>query len=413
MSIELKNVSKHFGRVPAVQDISLTVPEGELIALLGPSGSGKTTVLRLIAGLESPESGGIFVRGAQVNALPVQNRNIGFVFQNYALFKHMTVLGNIAFGLKIKKWSAERIKVRVEDLTALLDLHGLLERYPHQLSGGQRQRVAIARALAPGPDVLLMDEPFAAVDAQIRQELRQWLVRLHHDLKLTILFVTHDQEEAMEVADRIVIFSKGRVEQIGTPQEVYEKPLNEFVARFVGVMNVLELEVRDGVARREELEFPAHGLADGQKLRIGFRPYAVQVSANSIDLPLSGRFASHLFSGRHAAPGDGTSQRPDPALAHQQGRLRAPRPGRRTNRLVPNPLLSHPLQRRRTARGGGGHLLRGAAAPGRGNLKSQGGDFGTPDRQWALTGPGMNRRDRSQTNRGDGLQFRAFCVGKI
>jgi sulfate transport system ATP-binding protein len=280
MSIELKNVSKHFGTVPAVQDISITVPEGELIALLGPSGSGKTTVLRLIAGLESPDSGGIFVRGAQVNALPVQKRNIGFIFQSYALFKHMTVLGNIKFGLKIKGWSSERIKARVQDLTALLDLHGLLERYPHQLSGGQRQRVAIGRALAPGPDVLLMDEPFAAVDAQIRQELRLWLVRVHQELKLTILFVTHDQEEAMEVADRIIIFSKGRVEQIGAPQEVYEKPVNEFVARFVGVMNILELEVRDGVARREELEFPAHGLADGQKMRIGFRPYAVQVSSN-------------------------------------------------------------------------------------------------------------------------------------
>src|SRR5580658_9919241 len=281
MSIELRNVSKHFGRVPAAQDISLTVPEGELIALLGPSGSGKTTVLRLIAGLESPESGGIFVRGAQVNGLPVQNRNIGFVFQSYALFKHMTVLGNIAFGLKIKKWSAERIKSRVEDLTTLLDLHGLLERYPHQLSGGQRQRVAIARALAPGPDVLLMDEPFAAVDAQIRQELRQWLVRLQQDLNLTTVFVTHDQEEAMEVADRIVVFSKGRLEQIGTPQEVYEKTRNEFVARFVGVLNVLELEVRGGVAHHQELEFPAHGLADGQKMRIGFRPYSVQVSADT------------------------------------------------------------------------------------------------------------------------------------
>src|SRR5580658_6491674 len=281
MSIELRNVSKHFGRVPAVQDISLTVPEGELIALLGPSGSGKTTVLRLIAGLESPDSGGIFVRGTQVNDLPVQKRNIGFIFQSYALFKHMTVLGNITFGLKIKKWSSERIKARVQDLTTLLDLHGLLERYPHQLSGGQRQRVAIGRALAPGPDVLLMDEPFAAVDAQIRQELRQWLVRLHQDLKLTIVFVTHDQEEAMEVAKRIVIFSKGRIEQIGTPQEVYEKPRNEFVARFVGVLNVLELEVRGGVAHHQELEFPAHGLADGQKMRIGFRPYAVQVSGDS------------------------------------------------------------------------------------------------------------------------------------
>jgi sulfate transport system ATP-binding protein len=280
MSIELKSVSKHFGKVPAVADVSFTVTEGELIALLGPSGSGKTTVLRLIAGLESPESGGIFVRGTQVNGLPVQKRNIGFVFQSYALFKHMTVLGNIAFGLKIKKWPSDRIQARVQELAALLDLRGLLERYPHQLSGGQRQRVAIGRALAPGPDVLLLDEPFAAVDAQIRQELRQWLVRVHLELKLTILFVTHDQEEAMEVADRIIIFSKGRVEQIGAPQEVYEKPINEFVARFVGVMNIMELEVRNGAARQEELEFPAHGLADGQKMRIGFRPYAVQVSAD-------------------------------------------------------------------------------------------------------------------------------------
>jgi sulfate/thiosulfate transport system ATP-binding protein len=281
MSIELKNVVKHFGKVSAVEDVSFTVPEGELIALLGPSGSGKTTVLRLIAGLESPESGGIFVRGEQVNGLPVQKRNIGFVFQNYALFKHMTVFANIAFGLKIKKWPAKRIQARVDDLAALLDLQGLLDRYPHQLSGGQRQRVAIGRALAPGPNVLLLDEPFAAVDAQIRQDLRQWLVRVHQDLKLTIVFVTHDQEEAMEVSDRIIIFSKGRVEQIGSPQEVYEKPVNEFVARFVGVMNVLELEVRHGMARHQELEFPAHGLADGQKMRIGFRPYAVQVSADT------------------------------------------------------------------------------------------------------------------------------------
>jgi sulfate/thiosulfate transport system ATP-binding protein len=281
MSIELKNVVKHFGTVSAVEDVSFTVPEGELIALLGPSGSGKTTVLRLIAGLEGPESGGIYVRGQLVNDLPVQKRNIGFVFQSYALFKHMSVFANIAFGLKIKKWPAERIEARVNELAALLELKGLLHRYPHQLSGGQRQRVAIGRALAPGPNVLLMDEPFAAVDAQIRQDLRQWLVRVHQDLKLTIIFVTHDQEEAMEVSDRIIIFSKGRVEQIGTPQAVYEQPVSEFVARFVGVMNVLELEVRHEIGRHEELEFQAKGMADGQKMRIGFRPYAVQVSADT------------------------------------------------------------------------------------------------------------------------------------
>lgn len=290
LSIELKNVSKQFGGVRALSDISFTVNDGELVALLGPSGGGKTTALRLIAGLDMPDEGGIFIRGTQVNGVPAQHRNIGFVFQNYALFKTMTVFKNIAFGPKIRKWSRERIRARVAELVALLELKGLEERYPHQLSGGQRQRVAIARALAGNPDVLLLDEPFAAVDAQIRQELRQWLVRLHQDLKLTTIFVTHDQEEAMEVADRIVIFSKGQLAQVGTPQEVYEQPLNEFVARFVGVLNVLELEVRDGVARCQELEFPAHGVADGQELRIGFRPYAVQVSPD----PAACRYAATL-----------------------------------------------------------------------------------------------------------------------
>src|SRR6195256_5709371 len=185
----------------------------------------------------------------------------------------MNVFKNIAFGLKIKKWRPGKIKMRVDELVRLLGLENLEKRYPHQLSGGQRQRVAIARALAPKPSVLLLDEPFGAVDAKIRQELREWLVRLHHDLNLTTLFVTHDQEEAMEVSNRIVIFSKGNLEQIGTPREVYEQPSNEFVARFIGVMNILELTVENGAARINELEFPSHGVAEGQKLRIGFRPY--------------------------------------------------------------------------------------------------------------------------------------------
>ena len=278
MSIEIRNVSKKFGEVAAVNDVSFSVKDGELVALLGPSGGGKTTVLRMIGGLEIPTEGDIFIRGQRVNDIKVQKRNIGFVFQNYALFKNMTVFKNIAFGLKIKKWKRADIDVRVAELLKLLDLQGLEKRYPHQLSGGQRQRIAIARALAPKPDVLLLDEPFGAVDAKIRQELRQWLVHLHHDLKVTTLFVTHDQEEAMEVSDRIVIFSKGNLEQIGTPREIYEQPANEFVARFVGVMNILELTVQDGLARNNEIEFPAHGLNAGQKMRIGFRPYAVQVS---------------------------------------------------------------------------------------------------------------------------------------
>jgi len=280
MSIELRNVSKKFGEVTAVNKVSFAVKEGELIALLGPSGGGKTTVLRMIAGLEMPTSGDVFIRGQRVNDLSVQQRNIGFVFQSYALFKSMNVFRNIAFGLKIKKWKRADIQARIDELLTLFGLQGLEKRYPHQLSGGQRQRVAIARALAPKPSVLLLDEPFGAVDAKIRQELREWLVTLHHDLNVTTVFVTHDQEEAMEVSNRIVIFSRGVLEQVGAPREVYDQPANEFVARFIGVMNILEPEVRDGVARLGELEFPALGQPEGQKLRIGFRPYAVQISAD-------------------------------------------------------------------------------------------------------------------------------------
>ncbi|HTL17635.1 MAG TPA: ABC transporter ATP-binding protein, partial [Patescibacteria group bacterium] len=280
MSIELRKVTKSFGDVSAVNNVSFVVKEGELIALLGPSGGGKTTVLRMIAGLEVPTAGDIFIRGKRVNDLSVQQRNIGFVFQNYALFKSMNVFKNIAFGLKIKKWKRADIHGRIQELLNLFGLEGLEKRFPHQLSGGQRQRVAIARALAPKPSVLLLDEPFGAVDAKIRQELREWLVTLHHDLNVTTIFVTHDQEEAMEVSNRIVIFSRGVLEQVGPPREVYDQPANEFVARFIGVMNILEPEVRDGIARIGELEFPAHDQPDGQKLRIGFRPYAVQISSD-------------------------------------------------------------------------------------------------------------------------------------
>src|SRR5947208_3113008 len=285
MSIELRNVSKQFGDVLAANAISFSVREGELLALLGPSGGGKTTVLRMIAGLEMPTQGDIFIRGERVNDIKVQKRNIGFVFQNYALFQNMPVFKNIAFGLRIKKWKSADIRTRVEELVELLGLQGLEKRFPHQLSGGQRQRVAIARALAPKPSVLLLDEPFGAVDAKIRQELREWLVRLHTDVNVTTLFVTHDQEEAMEVSSRIVIFSKGNLEQIGTPREIYEQPANEFVARFIGVMNVLETEVKGGIGRAGELEFPAPDRAEGEKMRIGFRPFAVRISPNANQFP--------------------------------------------------------------------------------------------------------------------------------
>jgi sulfate transport system ATP-binding protein len=277
VSIQIQSISKQFGGMTAVNQISFDIHDGELIALLGPSGGGKTTVLRMIAGLEMPTSGNILIRGQRVNDLSVQERNIGFVFQNYALFKNMTVFKNIAFGLKIKKWKRKAIDERVAELLELLDLKGLDRRFPHQLSGGQRQRVAIARALAPKPSVLLLDEPFGAVDAKIRQELREWLVKLHHDLNVTTLFVTHDQEEAMEVSNRIVIIARGRLAQIGTPREVYEQPASEFVARFIGVMNVLDCAVQNGIGRVGEMEFHLPGVAEGQ-VRIGFRPYAVQIS---------------------------------------------------------------------------------------------------------------------------------------
>jgi sulfate transport system ATP-binding protein len=249
----------------------------------------------MIAGLEMPSRGDIFFDGKRVNDLSVQQRNIGFVFQSYALFKTMTVFKNISFGLKIKKWPRKDIEARVAELLELLELKGLEKRYPHQLSGGQRQRVAIARALAPKPSVLLLDEPFGAVDAKIRQELREWLVRLHHDLKMTTLFVTHDQEEAMEVSNRIVIIAKGRMEQIGSPREVYEQPANEFVARFIGVMNILELDVRNGVGSVGDLHFKLN-VPDGAA-RIGFRPYAVQVSAEAGAYPFRGTLVRTYFLG--------------------------------------------------------------------------------------------------------------------
>src|SRR5947208_9502544 len=297
MSIELKNVTKKFGEVTAVNNVSFSVNEGELMALLGPSGGGKTTVLRMMGGVEMPSTGAVFIRGQRVNDLSVQERNIGFVFQNYALFKNMNAFKNIAFGLKIKKWKRPEVEARVRELLKLFDLEGLEKRYPHQLSGGQRQRVAIARALAPKPGVLLLDEPFGAVDAKIRQELREWLVTLHHELNVTTIFVTHDQEEAMEVAHRIVIFSRGYLEQIGTPREVYEQPANEFVARFIGVMNVLELTVKKGVAHVGELAFPAPGYPDGENVRIGFRPFAVQISADLNQYPYPAVIRQTYFLG--------------------------------------------------------------------------------------------------------------------
>ncbi|MFQ4141397.1 sulfate/molybdate ABC transporter ATP-binding protein [Chlorogloeopsis sp. ULAP02] len=239
MGIVVENVSKHFGSFKAVDRVSLEIKSGSLVALLGPSGSGKSSLLRLISGLEVPDSGRIVLTGKDATYQSVQERNIGFVFQHYALFKHMTVRQNIAFGLEIRKVAKAKAKRRVEELLELVQLGGLGDRYPSQLSGGQRQRVALARALAPEPEVLLLDEPFGALDAKVRKDLRAWLRRLHDEVHVTTVFVTHDQEEAMEVSDEIVVMNKGRVEQIGTPADVYDHPATAFVMSFIGPVNVL------------------------------------------------------------------------------------------------------------------------------------------------------------------------------
>lgn len=238
--VELKNIYKSYGDFQASKDICFSIEKGKLVALLGPSGSGKTTILRMIAGLEHPDQGEIILDGKIVNDVEASKRGIGFVFQNYALFRYKTVYDNIAFGLSVNRWRKEDIKKRVKELVSLVGLEGLEKRYPSQLSGGQRQRVAFARAIAPKPELLLLDEPFAAVDAKVRQELRTWLREMITKVGITSIFVTHDQDEAIEVADEIIITNRGRIEQIGTPKEVYSQPKRTFVAEFVGQPNVIE-----------------------------------------------------------------------------------------------------------------------------------------------------------------------------
>ncbi|WP_058301555.1 ABC transporter ATP-binding protein [Gorillibacterium timonense] len=240
MHIQVKELSKSFGGDYAVHGVSFDIEEGKLIGLLGPSGGGKTTILRMLAGLEQPSSGEIYFHGRRVENEPPQKRGIGFVFQNYALFKHMTVFDNIAFGLAVQKKSRKETRERVEKLLNLTGLAGLGGRYPHQLSGGQKQRVAFARAIAPEPQLLLLDEPFAAIDAKVRKELRTWLREMINRLKITTIFVTHDQEEAVEVADEIMVINKGRLEQKGTPWDIYKEPQTPFVAAFIGESNLVE-----------------------------------------------------------------------------------------------------------------------------------------------------------------------------
>ena len=246
MSILVKDVSKRFGAHVALDGVSLEVPSGSLVALLGPSGSGKTTLLRIIAGLEAADQGSVLLHDEDAGQLDVRERNIGFVFQHYALFRHMTVFDNIGFALKMRRRPKREIETRVRELLRLIQLEGIEKRYPSQLSGGQRQRVALARALAARPHVLLLDEPFGALDAKVRKELRDWLRRLHDEIHVTSVYVTHDQEEALELADRVVVMSNGKIEQMGTPEQVYHHPANPFVMKFLGQVNLFHGRIEDG-----------------------------------------------------------------------------------------------------------------------------------------------------------------------
>ena len=261
MSIEIEGISKNFGAFAALSDVNLKVPSGELVALLGPSGCGKTSLLRIIAGLETPDSGRILFNGEEATKRHVQERQVGFVFQHYALFRHMTVFDNIAFGLTVKPKKSrpgkEEIRDKVFTLLKLIQVEQLADRYPGQLSGGQRQRVALARALAVEPQVLLLDEPFGALDAKVRLELRRWLRRLHDEIHVTSVFVTHDQEEALEVADRIVVMNQGRIEQQGTPSEVYDSPATPFVYDFLGNVNLFQGRVHEGTAQMGGMQLPS------------------------------------------------------------------------------------------------------------------------------------------------------------
>jgi sulfate/thiosulfate transport system ATP-binding protein len=267
MRIEARNLTKTFGSFAALRDVNLEVPDGQLVALLGPSGCGKTTLLRIIAGLDVPDTGAVLFEGKDVSDRKVRERQVGFVFQHYALFRHMTIYENVAFGLRVRprhlRPSEAEIRQRVDKLLDLIQLDWLARRYPSQLSGGQRQRVALARALAVEPRVLLLDEPFGALDAKVRADLRRWLRQLHDNLRLTAVLVTHDQEEALEVADRIVVMNEGRVEQIGTPEEVYDHPASPFVYNFLGRVNLFHARVHDGRAHigQVALDVPGHNSA--------------------------------------------------------------------------------------------------------------------------------------------------------
>lgn len=316
MSIEVKNISKQFGAFKALDDVSVTIPDGQLVALLGPSGSGKSTLLRIIAGLEAPDpvpgkpAPQVIVRGKDMTERDVSRRRIGFVFQHYALFRHLSVFENIAFGLRVMKRSRRppksEIRDRVFELLKLMQIEGLESRLPAQLSGGQRQRVALARALATKPEVLLLDEPFGALDAKVRQDLRRWLRRLHDEIHVTSVFVTHDQEEALELADRIVVTNRGKIEQEGTPEEVFHKPATPFVAEFLGDVNLFHARVEQGHARigggaeGEGISIHRPGVSEGAKARVYVRPHEIELAREPG--ALSSAIAARVVRIRSAGP---------------------------------------------------------------------------------------------------------------
>jgi sulfate transport system ATP-binding protein len=296
MHISIRKVRKHFEATQALNDVSIEIPDGELVALLGPSGCGKTTLLRIIAGLETPESGEVLFGETDSSNLAVRDRGVGFVFQHYALFKHMTVRDNIGFSLKIQNRPKQEIRDRVDELLQLIQLRGIGDRFPSQLSGGQKQRVALARALAARPQVMLLDEPFGALDAQVRQDLRRWLRNLHDELKMTSVFVTHDQDEAFEVADRVVIMNKGRVEQIGSPEDIFHHPANGFVMHFLGNVNIFHSRLEHGVAHSNlELVHPTNNPSVSGTTAVYVRPHELTLYRTAQPNAIEGRI-SHVRS---------------------------------------------------------------------------------------------------------------------
>jgi sulfate transport system ATP-binding protein len=315
--IAVSDVNKHYGDFHALHDISLEIAPGKLTALLGPSGSGKSTLLRVIAGLEVPDSGRVIIEDADVTNVPPQRRDIGFVFQHYAAFKHMTVRDNVAFGLKVRKKPKAEITAKVDELLGIVGLAGYQERYPSQLSGGQRQRMALARALAIEPKVLLLDEPFGALDAKVRAELRAWLRRLHEEVDVTTVLVTHDQEEAMELADRVVVLNDGRIQQVGAPREVYDNPANEFVMGFLGPV----ARLGGGLVRPHDLVLkpdPEAGAIEAQVTRVVHLGFEVRVE---LELAGDGAVAAQLTRSEaeqlELAEGDIVYVRPDGAAASE------------------------------------------------------------------------------------------------